>query len=89
MVSDRQRKEAVKEFRDEHENYKQYVLAELRIARKRAALLVEEIDHIGKYLGLNVIDCSTALAWLSDAKALEFLRPTEPATSEEETNASS
>jgi hypothetical protein len=62
------------------ESYRQYVLAELRLAHMRAKLLLVEIDHIGRALGANMIDCDTAMAWLADAKALEFLRPIEPDT---------
>lgn len=65
-------------FRRDAETYRKYVLAELRLAHKRAVLLREEIEHIGKTLADNLIDCDTALAWLADAKALEFLRPIAP-----------
>ena len=69
---------AINAFQKDAEAYRQYVLAELRLAHKRATLLVEEIEHIGKSLNGNIIDCDTACAWLADAKALEFLRPLEP-----------
>lgn len=65
-------------FQKDAEAYRQYVLAELRLAHKRATLLVEEIEHIGKMLNGDMIDCDTACAWLADAKALEFLRPIVP-----------
>lgn len=69
---------AINAFQKDAEAYRQYVLAELRLAHKRATLLVEEIEHIGKLLNSNVIDCDTAALWLADAKALEFLRPIVP-----------
>lgn len=58
--------------------YREYVLAELRCARRRAQLLMLEIETIGVALVGNVIEPDTAIAWLADANALEFLRPTEP-----------
>ena len=73
---------AINAFQKDAETYRQYVLAELRLAHKRASLLVKEIEHIGKLLNSNVIDCDTACAWLADAKALEFLRPIVPDNSE-------
>jgi hypothetical protein len=58
--------------------YREYVLAELRCARRRAQLLVLEIETIGIALNGNIVGPDGALEWLAEANALDFLMPTEP-----------
>ena len=59
--------------------FREYMLAELRCARTRAKMLVNEIETIGVALKGEVIDSETAIQWLKDANALKFLieRPKE------------
>ena len=78
--------EEAKEFSDavrgtsaDEQQYRRYVLAELRCARVRALMLVKEIEAIGVALRHNVIFPEMALIWLADANALDFLLPMEPA----------
>lgn len=54
-------------------DHTQFVLAELRAARHRARLYVAEIETIGVALKGGMIDAETAVEWLADANALEFL----------------
>jgi hypothetical protein len=58
--------------------YREYVLAEIRLALQRAKMLVKEIEHIGVTLGKGIIDPDMAVEWLAEANALDFLIPTEP-----------
>ena len=58
--------------------YREYVLAELRCARRRAQLLVLEIETIGIALNGSLIEPDGAIEWLAAANALDFLQPTEP-----------
>lgn len=60
------------------EQYRRYVLAELRCAVIRARCLQHEITTIGVALDTGVIDPDTAIAWLAAANALDFLVPSEP-----------
>jgi hypothetical protein len=57
------------------QDYRAYTLAELRCARKRAQLALNEIDRIGIALKTNLIDPDTALEWLAETGTLEFLHP--------------
>jgi len=59
--------------------YREYVLAELRLARRRARLLINEIDVIGLALSNGIVDADAAVEWLHEARGLEFLMPTPPA----------
>lgn len=59
-------------------SFGRYVLAQLRCARRRAQLLVMEIDAIGMALSSGAIDAETALEDLASAQALDFLLPEEP-----------
>jgi hypothetical protein len=45
---------------------REYVLAELRVARVRAQLFIVEIDSIALSLKNGVIDLEDALAWLRE-----------------------
>jgi hypothetical protein len=45
---------------------REYVLAELRVARVRAQLFIVEIDSIALALKNGVIDVEDALAWLRE-----------------------
>jgi hypothetical protein len=63
----------LKEFRDAGRAYNDYLLQELRCARTRAKLIVNEIERIGVALKGGVIDADTAMIWLRDVNALEFL----------------
>jgi hypothetical protein len=62
----------------EQKSFSLYVLSELRLARKRALLLVNEIEVIGVALKGGIVDPDTALEMLADANCLDFLLPTEP-----------
>jgi hypothetical protein len=55
------------------EDNREYLLADLRLAHKRAELLVRDIQRIGIALKGGVIDCETALEWLWEANCLDFL----------------
>jgi hypothetical protein len=61
--------------KQQEQDYRAYVLAELRCARKRAQLALNEIDRIGMALKGGVIDSDTALEWLAETGTLEFLHP--------------
>ncbi len=52
-----------------------YVLAELRCAVMRARLVALDIEAAGVALRGGMIDPETALAWLRDAGALEYVAP--------------
>lgn len=53
---------------------KEYVLAELRLARKYwPQLLANKVEAIGVALRGNVIDSEAALAWLQKAEVLDLL----------------
>jgi hypothetical protein len=54
--------------------YQLYIMAELRLARKRARLLINEIDSIGMALKGRLIDGDTAVIWLAEANGLRFLQ---------------
>ena len=58
--------------------YRAYVLAELRLALKRAQLLAAEIETIGIAVKGHLIDPDSGLAWLASAGALDFVKPTAP-----------
>ena len=58
--------------------YRAYVLSELRLAHKRAQLLVAEIETIGVAVKGYLIGPDSGLAWLATAGALDFLQPTAP-----------
>ena len=59
--------------RSASDNYRDYVLAQLRVARKRAQLLVNEIETIGVALSQGAIDPDTALEDMHNAGTLWFL----------------
>jgi hypothetical protein len=69
------------------QKYREYVLAELRCARRRAQLLVVEIETIGVALRGDFIDPDGAIEWLRDANALDFLQPAEPEWTRDEPKA--
>jgi hypothetical protein len=46
-------------------SYRRYVLGQLRMARVRAKLLINEIDTIGKALKGEMIEPDAALVWLT------------------------
>jgi hypothetical protein len=54
-------------------SYRTYILAELRCARARAKLLINEIDRIGLALKDGMIEPLCAIEWLNDANGLGFL----------------
>lgn len=56
--------------------YRDYVLRELRLAHKRAKLLVLEIETIGVALRGGIVDADSAIVMLHEANALDFLGPT-------------
>ena len=62
--------------RDEKE-YRQYVIAQLRLAHMRVRLLLNEIEVIGKALKAGLIEPDPAIQWLRDANGLEYLLPVE------------
>jgi len=64
----------IKALNAEGDAYREFVLAELRCARRRAQLLLNEIEAIGLALKGKWIDADTAMLWMRDANALEFLR---------------
>jgi hypothetical protein len=53
--------------------YREYVLAELRAARTRALLVVNEIETIGIALRGGIVDADSAVEWMAGARALGFL----------------
>ena len=66
------------------QKFREYVLAELRCARKRAQLLICEIETIGIALSAGMVDSETALALMHEANALDFIMPAEPEWTREE-----
>ncbi len=58
--------------------YREYVLAELRCAHRRAQLLVLEIGTIGVALRGDIVTPDGAMEWLASVNALDFLIPAEP-----------
>jgi hypothetical protein len=57
-------------------SYRRYVLGQLRMARVRAKLLINEIDTIGKALRGGLVDPDVALTWLTgDAISLVQCEP--------------
>ena len=78
---------AINAFQKDAEAFEQYALEEVRIAGMRGRLLVVEMEHIYKCLKNKMIDADTAMAWLADAKALDFLRPIVPDNSEADAKA--
>jgi hypothetical protein len=54
-------------------SYRKYVLAELRAARTRALLVVNEIETIGVALRGGIVDADLAVEWLRDAGAMGYL----------------
>ena len=56
------------------DTWRSYVLAELRVARARARLMVAAIDETGKMLQGNMITPDEAIQMLWEAQALEFLQ---------------
>lgn len=56
-------------------SYCDYVLAELRCASIRARLAASDIEAAAIALRGGMIDPETALAWLRDAGALEYVAP--------------
>ena len=80
-VTKREAREFAKMVRGEDtgtKSFQRYLLHELRCARRRAQMLVAEIETIGIALKSDFIDSETAMQWLSAANALEFLQSTEP-----------
>jgi hypothetical protein len=68
-------------------SYRRYVLGQLRMARVRAKLLINEIDTIGKALKGEMIEPDAALVWLT-GHALALVQCEPAATIEyEATNA--
>ena len=47
-------------------SYRRYVLGHLRMARKRAQMLIVEIESIGRALKADWITPDDALSWLRD-----------------------
>jgi hypothetical protein len=75
------RKEFAAYVRGDHpdvKSYQRYVLAQLRCARLRARLLMNEIDAIGVALASGAIDAEAALDDLAGVQALDFLIQSEP-----------
>lgn len=62
----------------DYEQRREYVLRELRVARTRARLLINEIDAIGVALKWRMIDPAEAIEWLALANGLEFLKANDP-----------
>lgn len=60
-----------------------YVLAELRCARTRAQLAMQDIEAAGLALKSGMIGADEALEWLASASALKYLIPTEPESNSE------
>ena len=56
------------------DSWRSYVLAELRVARARARLMVAAIDETGKMLASNIISPDVAIQMLWEAQSLEFLQ---------------
>jgi hypothetical protein len=54
---------------------REYLLRAVRCARLRASLLVNEIDAVGCALKNELVSPDTALDWLYDIGASEFLVP--------------
>lgn len=59
-------------------DFREYVLAELRTARLRAKMYVNEIEAIGIALKAHMIEPEDALAWMQEAGTLDFMVPTSP-----------
>jgi len=57
--------------------YRDYVVAQLRLAHMRVRLLLNEIEMIGKALKGNLIEPDDAVAWLRSVNGLEYLIPVE------------
>jgi hypothetical protein len=77
----RERREWAAMVRGDHpeqQSYNRYVLGQLRIARAKARMLMQEIDVIGVALKSGAIDADAALRALWEARALDFLQPSEP-----------
>jgi hypothetical protein len=55
---------------------REYVLGELRCAALRARLAAADIDTIGVALNSGMIEPQTALEWLADAGAFDYVEPT-------------
>jgi hypothetical protein len=60
------------------EQFREFVLAELKCAELRAKLLTNEIAAIEIALNGNMINAETAVAWMDQANALEFLNDIGP-----------
>lgn len=69
---------------DEGLAYREYVLAELRCAILRARLAALDIETAGIALRAGMIEADTALEWLRDAGALEYVAPMQLAAKEAE-----
>jgi hypothetical protein len=59
-------------------SFREFVLSELRLAIQRTELVKNEIKAIGVALKGGLIDAEMALAWLSDANGLHFIKTCEP-----------
>jgi hypothetical protein len=62
--------------------FRGYVLAELRCAAMRARLAALDIEAAGLALRSGMIDADTALTWLADAGALDYVAPSPPDAAE-------
>lgn len=59
----------------DHADFREYALGELRCALMRARLAVLDIETTGIALRAGMIDPETALEWLRDAGALDYVDP--------------
>jgi len=57
----------------EPDERREFVLANLRVASLRAKLLETELNSIGVALKGGMIDSYTAMQWVKDAGALNFM----------------
>lgn len=56
------------------EDRREFVLSALRVGSLRAKLLEAEINSIGIALKGGAINCYTAIQWINDAGAMDFIR---------------
>jgi hypothetical protein len=61
----------------DEEQYRQYVIAQLRLVHMRVRLTLNEIEMIGKALKGKLIEPDAAVEWLQHIGALDYLLPVE------------
>lgn len=52
-----------------------FLIATLRCARLRVTLLGYEMDEVGIALKFNIVSAETAVGWLNEIGALQFVNP--------------